>query len=113
MKAKTSDRPILTVLAIWFFVFLTLFVMSGCPQQSYPECKFSQGEMVRSKISSQIGQVTRNYSYRGNSICRYDVRFAASQSKTNTRLLGPDGAIAESPLALVKYMKEFELEKVE
>lgn len=81
-----------------------------------PPCEFGIGEIVRSVISGEVGQVVDNpralhgVSERQGFNCYANVRFDASQALTNTRVLSNDGPVSILPLALIKYMKPFELE---
>ncbi len=109
MKANLALKRVLLIHA---GLFLMLAVVSACEDSPRPECAFNSGEMVRSRVSGQTGQVTWRSNQYNRNHCYYHVRFAARQAQTQVRLLGLDGAIAERPLALVKHMREYELEKV-
>ena len=113
MKTKASARPVLTVLAIWSFVFFALFVMSACEEQPRAVCAFKIAEMARSRVSGQIGQVVWRSTRYSPIRCVYNIRFAANQAQTQVNLLSPDGAVETRPLALVLHLEEYELEKVE
>lgn len=71
--------------------------------------KFSGGQLVRTVVGGHVGQVIW---LSCNERCWYDVRFNALQAHTDTRLLGPDGAVTFSPVAVVRNMREFELREV-
>ncbi len=78
--------------------------------------KFKQGDIVESIISGDIGMVISVYKHdkfpkSGQScyIYYYDVRFSVKQSKTNTHLLNNDDPISTAPLAIIEYMREYEL----
>jgi len=90
---------------------LTLLV-SGCnsSERTYP--KFSIGQFVRSKVSSQVGQIVAGRVW-CRSVCFYDVRFAVLGGSTDTHLIAPDGPISVLPLAIVRDMQEYELEALD
>ena len=94
-------------------VTILMSILSVACTVEKPFCKFQDGEKVRSVISQQIGQVVRADNWTNQLFCTYNVRFANVQYTTNTSLLGADGTIEQSPLMLVKYMRHYELEKME
>ena len=71
---------------------------------------FKVGDLVRSKVSNQLGLVIAVGCYKD--YCLYDVRFNASGSRTTTRLFGPDGMVANYPIVLITGLRDFELKKV-
>ena len=74
-----------------------------------PAAMFSEGEFVRSIISNQRGQIIRVRCWEGEKACYYDVRFVGLSMTTATSIMGSDGPISTEPLAVVQYMKEYEL----
>ena len=75
---------------------------------------FHDGQMIRMRAFGNTGMVVyvscprRKY----GSSCRYDVRFPAMQLRTDVSLFSPDGPIEFAPVALVRGIREFELEPV-
>ncbi len=75
---------------------------------------FYDGQMVRMRAFGSTGMVvwvSCPFQQFG-SHCRYDVRFPAMQLRTDVKLFGPDGPIEFAPVALVRGIREFELEPV-
>jgi hypothetical protein len=95
----------------WVILFLGIWiVVSGC--ESRPPPKFKVGEMVRSTLSKEPGQVVYVSAYGYETGYRYNVRFQAGQTYTDTHLLREDGPVEMRPLTLVENMTEFELEEL-
>lgn len=94
-------------------IFVLLYGCGEPPVQVYP--KYQDGEIVRSVLYGQKGQILRSYCppqwNPGKTYCLYKVRFAANQLTTNTSLLGSDGPITQAPLMTVDWVKEYELKK--
>ena len=88
----------------------SLFLLGCSPD--YSVCKFTPGQMVRSKVSGEIGQVIAMRAPSGKDWCYADVRFRGSQEVTDSRVLSDDGPISIRPLQVVKYMMPYELEHV-
>jgi hypothetical protein len=87
-----------------------VFLLVGCSAENpAPFPLFKEGSMVKSVVSLQVGQVTKTRCWSGEDECYYDVRFHATQSITNTALIGSDAAIEQLPLAIIRYMRDFEL----
>ena len=108
MKTNILGGSVCVFLAGVFCVFL-LACEPGFDSRA--ECKFTPGEMVRSVVSQQVGQVISNT--RHQNMCYMDVRFQGHQAYTDSRILTEDGAISVLPLAAVTYMRPYELERVE
>lgn len=96
----------------------SLFLL-GCAESDYSVCEFIPGQMVRSKVSGEIGQVismrlaAHHESTSNQRWCYADVRFRGSQEVTDSRVLSNDGPISVRPLQVVKYMRPYELEHIE
>jgi len=93
-------------------VGLLLVFLLGCSDSDYSVCEFTPGQMVRSKVSGEIGQVIAMQRAMGGEWCYADVRFQGSQEVTNSRVLSDDGPISVRPLQVVKMMRPYELEHV-
>lgn len=89
----------------------SLFLL-GCSERDYSVCKFTPGQMVRSKVSGEIGQVISMRLALDEEWCFADVRFRGSQEVTDSRVLSNDGPISVRPLQVVKNMRPYELEHV-
>ena len=92
-----------------FICVCAIIFLSAC--SSGPPCEFEVGEMVRSKVSGDLGQVVKTHG--SNSNCYVDVRFNASQTFTNSKVLSNDGPVTVLPLAIIRWMRPFELESAE
>ena len=79
----------------------------------YSVCEFKPGQMVRSMVSGEIGQVIGMRRDPKLSWCYADVRFQGNQEFTNSRVLSSDGPISVRALTVVKFMRPYELEHVE
>mgnify|MGYP001576710337 CR=1 FL=1 len=94
------------------FLLIALLFILGCTDFGHP--KFYFGEMVKSVLSGQKGQVLDVHCYvsakRDLSVCRYKVRFVYPQETTSTHFIGPDDPIEKNGLATL-WMEEFELTK--
>jgi hypothetical protein len=76
------------------------FVLIGCGEKKLkPNAKFHLGEIVKSVLDEQQGQITRVACWTSKRICRYEVRFKSSQ--------GHKWGKAYSAV----FMKEFEIKK--
>ena len=87
-------------------------LLAGCPgAPERLECRFEIGQEVRfvvqPDIKAQVYDVYNRAGWPGG--CRYHVRAAASQATTDGRLIAADGPIETTPVALVKFVREFEL----
>ena len=73
---------------------------------------FHGGQMVKMRAFDAKGMVVgvRCPYLKYGDQCTYSVRFSAIQMRTNVRLLGSDGPIDVVPVALVRGIREFELE---
>jgi len=95
---------------VWKYVIVLVLCLSlfGCAQkiESYP--KFRQGDIVKFKISDNVGMVIGSICWDG--VCRYWVRVPVRTDTTNTNFIGNDDAISQSPLALIGSIEEFEIE---
>ena len=94
---------------ILMFILMGLFTVACLPEPNYEVCKFSPGNMVRSILSKEVGQVI-GVRKGGRNWCYYHVRFLGNQEVTNSKVLSNDGAIVVSPLRVVPYMRPYELE---
>jgi len=96
-----------------FLTCVTLLCLVGC-QPDYSMCEFQPGQMVRSVVSGEIGQViAMRKSHEGGDWCYSTVRFTGKQEYTNSKVLSPDGPIVVHGLIVVTYMRPYELEHVE
>ena len=95
---------------------LAILLLLGCGPD-YSVCEFKPGQMVRSKVSGEVGQVIsmrgvpKSWGY--EDWCYADVRFQGDQEYTDSRVLSNDGPITSRALTVVKYMRPYELEHVE
>lgn len=91
-----------------------LFFAAAClPTPKYDKCEFKNAQLVESVVSGQIGQVIGvRGTYKPESSCTYDVRFSATQDTTSTNLLSNDGPVQSKPLAVIKFMRPYELRPV-
>ncbi len=94
-------------------VCLLLVFLLGCSDTDYSVCEFQPGQMVRSKVSGEIGQVIAMQLAMDKEWCYADVRFRGSQEVTDSRVLSNDGPISVRPLQVVENMRPYELEHVE
>lgn len=84
--------------------------LSSCQDdEPEPSPNFKNGQMVKMKAFDAVGMVRVAYHYK-NYGWVYEVRFPAMQITTDTRILSDDGPLQFSPVALVKDIREFELE---
>lgn len=103
----------------WFLVIATgLFVLSiiGAPiyivgSRVYPDPIFNDGQIVQMRLSGDRGMVVSHYCSHRSTACSYSIRFPSLQMSTNVSLFGSDGPIDVAPVALVRNIKEFELER--
>jgi hypothetical protein len=93
---------------------LSLIAVSGCSDKEKIIPNFSEGDTVKSAISSDIGMIISRQCHPSliGDGCRYDVRFKASQTQINTHLSKSDNTVQVTPLAVIKLMKSYELELV-
>ncbi len=92
---------------------LASLLLMGCGPD-YSVCEFTPSQIVRSKISGEIGQVISMHVYKPSGAwCYADVRFQGVQSYTNSRVLSNDGPIEVRALRIVMNMRPYELEHVE
>lgn len=91
-------------------------LLLGCGPD-YSVCEFEAGQMVRSKVSGEVGQVivatVANATFGYEDWCYAHVRFRGNQAYTDSRILSNDGPITVRGLTVVKYMRPYELERVE
>jgi hypothetical protein len=93
-------------------VILTIF--GACiPEADYSVCEFRPGQMVRSKVSGEVGQVIQIRRHSSRKWCFSDVRFQGVQEFTDSRILSNDGPISVRALTVVEYMRPYELEHVD
>jgi len=82
-------------------VLILSVTLIGCGERSpKPSPMFYQGQIVKSVIDGQRGQITHVNCRAGDRVCRYNVRFKSME--------GDKWGRAYSNV----FMKEFELEKV-
>jgi hypothetical protein len=74
-----------------------------------PIPKWDNGDMVRSILTNQRGQVIGLRCYSGNRTCYYEVRFVGLSITTHTHITSPDGDISTEPLTAIDYVREYEL----
>lgn len=95
-------------------IIICLFALTSCKGDERPEPGFKPGQMVRMKAFGNEGMVVDAWcnpvKYGGE--CFYHVRFNALQITTNTRLWGGDRPVDFAPVALVRDIRQFELEEV-
>ena len=97
------------ILAILGGVGFMIYSASDPMPLTVPQFHLSQ--MVRMKAFGNEGMVVRvGCGGFGRSFCTYDVRFSAMQLHTNVALFGTDGPVDFAPVALVRGIREFELE---
>ena len=89
----------------------SLFLL-GC-SLDYSVCEFTPGQMVRSKVSGEVGQVISMSLHSSHDWCFAEVRFRGPQEYTDSRVLSDDGAIVVRALRVVRGMRPYELEHVE
>ena len=89
---------------------VTVMLLSACMSNSQPP-KFYLGQMVRSVVSGNVGQVVGSVTCHSYP-CMYSVRFPALQITTNTHLLAHDSPVSFGVLS-IEWMREYELEAVE
>ncbi len=82
-------------------------------EEKYSVCEFRPGDMVRAKVSGEVGQVIVMRRAYEKDWCFSDVRFAGSEVFTDARILSDDGPITSRPLQIVTRMRPYELEHVE
>ena len=104
-------------LFLWAFIAGGLVVMTGCGTD-YSVCEFQPGQMVRSKVSGEVGQVISmrvpsRKRWEHVDWCYADVRFQGNQEYTDSRVLSNDGPINVRALTVVLNMRPYELEHVE
>lgn len=81
-------------------VLVSIFMLSGCENALMPSPAFHKGQIIKSVIDGQRGQIIKVKCWAGKSICRYSVRFKSIQ--------GDEWGRAYTSI----LMTEFELEKV-
>ena len=111
--SKEHEFKMIVFSMILIPILLGLSVMACLPKTSYDNCELQIAQMVRSIVSEQVGQIIRRNAAYKDGICTYDVRFSANQDRTDTHLLSNDGPIQFKPLAVVRFMRGYELEEVE
>jgi|GEM_PF-7069708 len=87
--------------------------LSAAMEPDYSVCEFTPGQMVKSKVSGEIGQVIAMRAVSDGDWCYADVRFTGLQSTTDSRVLSNDRPIMDTPLMVVQYMRPYELEHLE
>jgi hypothetical protein len=118
IKAHRVITVVCAVIAVSLVLGLVYMAITTVPvygARATPE--FHNGEMVRMRAFGHIGMVIGNRCYREHEgkpgYCTYTVRFSAIQSNTNTRVFGADGPIDVAPVASVRGVREYELERVQ
>jgi len=102
-------KKIFRIGSIALLSVLFIFIL-GCKSKTNTPPKFKVGEKVIAIISGDIGMVIWAY---GTEPYQYDVRFPIKQTTTNTHIFSTDKPISIAPLAIVEYMREYELAKYE
>lgn len=109
-------KSLIVVCAVGLSVALPIYLLEkGSEAMSvenslwYQSSKFKNGDIVKMKAFGHIGMIVgvRCYEY----ACEYSVRFSAVQSSTEYHIFGSGGNIDVTPVALVKHIREFELER--
>jgi len=93
-------------------IVLPIYFVVTHERRPDPVPVFKGGQIVQMRLSGDKGMVVGHNCSRFNQTCSYDIRFSSLQMNTNVSLLGSDGPINISPVALVRYIKEFELEGI-
>ena len=91
---------------------LLVGVLVGCQGQEDNIPKYSVGEIIRSKLTGQKGQIIARSRFCGN-VCLYDVRFAGLEIVTKTHIIAEDEPVSSSSLSVVIDMREYELEAIQ
>lgn len=78
-----------------------------------PTARFTPGDAVQFRLTGTPAMVLRVFCRTRRGACHYSVRVAAPQSRTSTSVLGADGPIKNTPVALVHGVWEYELESSE
>jgi len=92
------------------FIAMPIYFMERkIKNRVYPDPIFTDGQIVKMKLSGNRGMVVSHYCSHVNKTCTYSVRFSSLQMNTNVSLFGSDGPIDVAPVALVRGIKEFEL----
>ena len=76
-----------------------------------PIPKYNAADIVKMTLSGDRGMIVSVRCGKGSKVCSYNVRFSSLQMSTNVSLFGSDGPINIAPVALVRYIREFELER--
>ena len=97
------------------FVMLAVVGLSACDNEPVPRPtpKFREGQYVQSKIGGYRGMVIGVACWGRTAFCYYDVRFPAMELRTDVSLMGRDGPIQIAPLATVRYVREYEIERAD
>lgn len=95
----------------WLIVLLFVLCvpwLGGCGEVQ--QCKFTKGEMVRTVLGDVQGQIVGVWRQNGKCWGKYNVRFLANESATDTHLFSNDGTIIGRPFQKVS-MYDYELKK--
>lgn len=90
---------------------MVVYAIFDTSTRVYPNPLFNDGQIVQMRLSGDRGMVVSHYCSHRNETCNYSIRFSSLQMNTNVSLFGSDGAIDVAPVALVRGIKEFELER--
>jgi hypothetical protein len=93
------------LLAIVLLVGPAAVILEGCSPSEKPVCAFDKGDIVRTVIGNQVGQVVHVYT----NCARYKVRFSGHQIFTDTHLIDRDGPLNARPFFTDSF-KAFELQ---
>ena len=88
-------------------IILTMLLVGLLVGCHYPVAKFYKGEIVRSVVNKQIGQVLDVWCDEDDTYCTYTVRFGAS-SVTQTHILFDDDPVKSNALYSIN-VQEFEI----
>jgi hypothetical protein len=81
------------------------FCLSGCQKKQELQPKYGIGQMVKSVLSGQTGQVIRADCWNS---CQYQIRFSSDTSEIPSHFLGSGGDMQKKSFSAV-WMQEFEL----
>lgn len=85
---STDSIPSLAILMFLLAIGPAAILLEGCSREKQV-CEFKQGDIVRTVIGNQVGQVIYVYS----DCVSYKVRFSGHQIFTDTHVLGVDGPL--------------------
>ncbi len=94
-------------------LLLAASVVFGCSTKQSPGDiqEFYVGQIVESVLSGERGMIIWAGCCYGKG-WRYNVRFNAAQTSTNTKLIGDDGPVSTTHLSVIKHMLPEELKAI-